>query len=123
MPPRVLISVIDDDESLRESLPDLLSVFGFAAVPFESAEAFLAFGPTPAPQCLILDVSMPAMSGPELQQELRRRGLNIPIIFITAQVDPDLRSTLMAQGAVECLFKPFSEHELRSALDQALASV
>lgn len=115
-----LISVVDDDESLRESLPDLLGTFGLAARAFASAEEFLASDALADTQCLILDVSMPVMSGPELQHELSRRKLNIPIIFITGQHDRDLRADLLARGAVECLFKPFTEQDLRSALKRAI---
>jgi FixJ family two-component response regulator len=117
MPPISLISVVDDDVSSRESLPDLLKELGFTAIPFPSAEDFLASDVLTDTQCLILDVSMPGMSGPQLQCELNRRQLKIPIIFITAHCDRDLRKDLLARGAVECLFKPFSEDDLRSALD------
>jgi FixJ family two-component response regulator len=117
MQQRALISVVDDDVSSRESLPDLLRMLGFAAMSFASAEDFLASDVLADTQCLILDVSMPGMSGPQLQCELSRRELKIPIIFITAQCDLALRADLIARGAVECLFKPFSEHDLRSALD------
>ena len=117
MQPRALISVVDDDVSSRESLPDLLKELGFTAIPFPSAEDFLASDVLTDTQCLILDVSMPGMSGPQLQCELNRRQLKIPIIFITAHCDRDLRKDLLARGAVECLFKPFSEDDLRSALD------
>jgi FixJ family two-component response regulator len=116
MPPLSLISVVDDDVSSRESLPDLLKTLGFAAMSFPSAEDFLASDVLADTQCLILDVSMPGMSGPQLQCELNRRQLKIPIIFITARFDRDLRRDLLARGAVECLFKPFSEVDLRSAL-------
>jgi FixJ family two-component response regulator len=119
---RVLISVVDDDVSSRESLPGLLQTFGFTAVPFASAEAFLASGVLADTQCLILDVSMPGMSGPQLQSELTRRGFTIPIIFITANCDRELRADLLARGAVECLFKPFNEQDLCSALDRALST-
>jgi FixJ family two-component response regulator len=112
-----LISVVDDDVSSRESLPDLLQILGYAAMPFASAEDFLASAALATTQCLILDVSMPGLSGPELQSELSRRGIKIPIIFITAHRDPGLRADLLARGAVECLFKPFSEQALRAALD------
>jgi len=112
-----LISVVDDDVSSRESLPDLLRKLGFDAMPFASAEDFLASEVLADTRCLLLDVSMPGMSGPQLQCELSRRELKIPIIFITAHCDHDLRADLLARGAVECLFKPFSEHDLRSALD------
>jgi FixJ family two-component response regulator len=115
-----LISVVDDDVSSRESLPDLLRLLGFAAVSFASAQEFLSSDLLPDTQCLLLDISMPEMSGPELQRELRRRQINIPIIFITAHCDQDLRADLLARGAIECLTKPFTEHDLRSALDRAL---
>jgi FixJ family two-component response regulator len=117
MQQRSLISVIDDDVSLRESLPDLLQMLGFASAAFASAEEFLASDVLAGTQCLILDVSMPGMSGPQLQRELSSREVKIPIIFITAIGDRDLRADLLARGAIECLFKPFSEHDLRSALD------
>lgn len=115
-----LISVVDDDVSSRESLPDLLRLLGFAAVSFASAQEFLSSALLADTQCLLLDISMPEMSGPELQRELRRRQINIPIIFITAHCDQDLRADLLARGAIECLTKPFTEHDLRSALDRAL---
>jgi FixJ family two-component response regulator len=115
---QALISVVDDDVSSRESLPDLLRALGFAALPFASAEEFLASHALNDTQCLLLDVSMPGMSGPELQRELSRRKLAIPIIFITAHCDANLRDNLLAQGAVECLFKPFGEDDLRSALQR-----
>ena len=117
---RTLISVVDDDVSLRESLPDLLQTLGFAAMSFSSAEDFLASDALADTRCLILDVSMPGMSGPQLQCELSRRELKIPIIFITAHRDQDLRADLLSRGAVECLFKPFSEHDLRKALDRVI---
>jgi FixJ family two-component response regulator len=116
MQQRPLISVVDDDVSSRESLTAHLQALGFAAVPFASAEDFLACDVLADTHCLILDVSMPGMSGPQLQCELKRRELKIPIIFITARCDRDLREDLLARGAVECLFKPLNEHDLRSAL-------
>ena len=116
----LLVSVVDDDESVRESLPDLLREFGFAVQAFASAEAFLASGHVDATRCLILDVAMPGMSGPDLQDELIRRGHAIPIIFITAHGDAAERPRLIRQGAVDCLFKPFSEAALLKALHVAL---
>jgi len=115
-----LISVVDDDESVREFLPDVLERFGFAARAFASAEEFLASDALGSTRCLILDVAMPGMSGPELQQELVARRLEIPIIFITAHADQDVRSRLLARGAVECLFKPCTAQELKAALDAGL---
>ena len=115
-----LVSVVDDDESVRESLPDFLRQVGFAAEVFESAEAFLASDVVGATSCLLLDLAMPGMSGPELQEELIRRQQPIPIVFITAHGDETVRLHLIARGAVECLFKPFSETALIDALSTAL---
>jgi FixJ family two-component response regulator len=117
---RSLVSVVDDDESVRESLPDLLRQFGFAVEAFSSAEAFLASEFVGQTRCLILDIAMPGMSGPDLQRELTRRRHQIPIVFITAHGDDAVRPRVLAQGAVECLFKPFSDTALLAALDAAL---
>ncbi|HXW07106.1 MAG TPA: response regulator [Vicinamibacterales bacterium] len=117
---RSLVSVVDDDESVRESLPDLLRELGFAAEAFSSANAFLASDFVSETSCLLLDVAMPGMSGPELQQELIRRQKDIPIVFITANGDKTIRPCLLAQGAVECLFKPFSDAALLDVLNAAL---
>ena len=117
---RPLVSVIDDDQSVRESLPDLLGEFGFAARTFSSAEEFLASQYVDQSRCLILDIAMPGMTGPDLQRELKRRRQHIPIIFVTAQRDEALRLRVLEQGAVECLFKPFSDTDLHKALDAAL---
>ena len=116
-----LISVVDDDESVRESLPDLLREFGFAAQSFSSAEEFLTSNYLHETKCLILDVAMPGLSGPDLQLELRRRQHEIPIVFITAHIDETVRAKLISKGAVECLFKPFSDSELLDALKNVLA--
>jgi len=115
-----LVSVVDDDESVRESLPDLIRQFGFCARAFSSAEAFLASDSLGETRCLLLDISMPGMSGPDLQQELTRRRQEIPIVFITATGDHTVRPRVLAQGAVECLFKPFSDAALFDALSAAL---
>lgn len=120
MDPRPLISVVDDDESVRESLPDLLREFGFEAQTFSSAEEFLASESVADTNCLVLDVAMPGMSGPDLQQELKTREQSIPIVFITAARDATVRTRLLAQGAVECLFKPFEPTDLVQALNAAL---
>lgn len=117
---RSLVSVVDDDVSVRESLPDLLRVLGFAVRVFSSAEEFLASDCVGQTKCLLLDIAMPGMSGPELQQELKLRRLEIPIIFITADRDEIVRQRLLEQGAVECLFKPFSETALYDAIKAAL---
>jgi FixJ family two-component response regulator len=116
---RSLVSVVDDDESVRESLPDLLREFGFAVQAFSSAEEFLASDCIDQTRCLILDIAMPGMSGPDLQRELTRRRQKIPIVFITAHGDEADRPCLLEQGAVECLFKPFSDTALLGALNAA----
>jgi FixJ family two-component response regulator len=112
-----LVTVV---ESVRESLPDLLREFGFAARAFSSAEEFLASHCVGETRCLILDIAMPGMSGPELQQELKLRRRDIPIVFITGQRDETVRPRVLEQGAVECLFKPFSDTALLEALTLAL---
>jgi FixJ family two-component response regulator len=117
---RSLVSVVDDDESVRESLPDLLREFGFAVQTFASADAFLASEYVHQTSCLILDIAMPGTTGPDLQQELRRRGQEIPIVFVTAHQDEHIRPRMLEQGAVECLFKPFSDTALLEALNAAL---
>ena len=122
MSKRPLVSVVDDSESVRESLPDLLQQSGFDVQAFESAEAFLDSEAVGETRCLVLDVGLPGMSGPDLREELLRRGRNIPTIFITAQGDQSLRPRLVARGAVACLFKPFSDTALLDALDAALGT-
>ena len=120
MAARPLISVVDDDESVRESLPDLLREFGFEAQTFSSAEEFLASEMVADTNCLVLDVAMPGMTGPDLQRELKLREQTIPIVFITGQRDAAVRPRLIEQGAVECLFKPFEATDLLQALNAAL---
>ena len=117
---RSLVSIVDDDESVRESLPDLLRQFGFAAKAFSSAEAFLASGAVGETRCLLLDIVMPGMSGLDLQQELTRRRQKIPIVFITGLGDGSVRQRLLACGAVACLVKPFGEGALLDAVRAAL---
>ena len=120
---RALLSVVDDDESIRESVPDLIKEFGFAARAFSSAEAFLSSGCVDETSCLILDIAMPGMSGPELYQELKRRGEKIPVIFITAQKDEKIRARALEQGAAGFLLKPFSDAALLAAIKTALQAV
>jgi len=115
-----LVSVVDDDESVRESLPDLLRELGFAVETFGSAEEFLASDAVGRTRCLVLDVAMPGMSGPELQAELARRGHAIPIVFITGQQDESIGPRVLAAGATACLLKPFSDTALLDALHAAL---
>ncbi len=117
---RSLVAVVDDSDSVRESLPDLLALSGFAVQAFSSAEAFLGSEAANTTKCLILDVGLPGMSGPDLQQELKRRGKAIPIVFITAQGDTALSPRLLAQGAVACLFKPFTDTALLEAVEAGL---
>jgi FixJ family two-component response regulator len=116
----LLVTVVDDDESVRESLPDLLKEFGFASRTFPSAEDFLTSDAISQTRCLILDIAMPGMCGPDLHQELKRRKLRIPVIFITANRDETVRSRMIEEGAVACLFKPFSDTALLGALNSAL---
>jgi FixJ family two-component response regulator len=117
---RSLVSVVDDDESVRESLPDLLREFGFAVRAFSSAEEFLASDCVGRTKCLILDIAMPGMSGPDLARQLTLRGQEIPIVFITANGDETVRPPLLEHGGVECLYKPFSDTALLRALNAAL---
>jgi FixJ family two-component response regulator len=118
----VLVVVVDDDISVRESLPELLHQCGFAATAFASAGDFLASPAMEQTACLILDIAMPGMSGVELARELARRGQAIPIVFITAGGDESDRDRLLQEerGGVACLFKPFSEPDLLEAVKRAL---
>ncbi len=120
---RPLLSIVDDDESVRESLPDMLKDFGFAAQAFSSAEEFLSSGSVDQSSLLILDIAMPGMTGPELYGELKRRGEKIPVIFITAQKDETVRSRVLEQGAAGFLLKPFSDSALLAAIKAALQVV
>ncbi len=116
-----LVSIVDDDVSVRESLPDLLRYFGFEVIPFPSAESFLASEHVEKTGCLILDVVMPGMTGPELQNELLRRKNKIPIIFMTAHSDDRVVPGLLDRGAVTCIYKPLSEKALLEAVNAAFA--
>ena len=120
VPTPPLVTVVDDSESVRESLPDLLQQVGLAVRTFSTAEAFLASDALDATACLVLDVALQGMSGPDLQHELRRGGKTIPIVFITGQSDRSLRPRLLAAGAVACLFKPFSDSALIEAIEFAV---
>ena len=115
-----LVAVVDDDESVRESLPDLLRQFGFVVDALASAEEYLESPALHRTGCLVLDVGMPGMSGPELQMELARRRHSIPIVFITAHADDDTCARVLAAGAVDCLSTPFSETALLTAVRTAL---
>ena len=118
-----LVCVVDDDESVRESLPDLLRELGFAVAVFSSAEDFLASDSIGQTRCLILDIAMPGMSGPDLRRELTRRRQEIPIVFITALKDQTVPPSVLKQGAVACLSKPFSEAALLEAINAALNKI
>ena len=115
-----LLSVVDDDEMLRESLPDLLRELGFTARAFSSGQEFLSSDYVGETNCLILDVAMPGMSGLDLQLELKRRDKAIPIIFITGHKDEQIRKQAFRQGAVKFLYKPFSDSDLLDAVNAAL---
>jgi FixJ family two-component response regulator len=117
-----LISVVDDDESVRESLSGLIRSVGFGAKVFASAEEFLTSNRLLDTDCLILDVRMPGMNGLELQRRLAASHTSIPVIFITAHGDEEARARALNGGAVEYLLKPFSEEALLSAIDAALKS-
>jgi len=117
---RPIVAVVDDDESVRESLPDLLREFGYSAQAFSSAEEFLEYDCLEQIGCLILDIAMPGMSGIDLQQHLKLNGQNIPIIFITAQKEEFLSPQVIRDGAVDCLYKPFSDTSLLKALNSVL---
>jgi FixJ family two-component response regulator len=117
---RLLVTVVDDDESVRESLPDLLKEMGFTVRAFSSAEEFLKSDVVLQTRCLLLDIAMPGMSGPELQRELKRRRIQTPIIFITAHQDERVRRDTIDQGAAEWLLKPFTDAALLNALNAAL---
>jgi FixJ family two-component response regulator len=110
------VSVVDDDESVRESLPDLLNEFGYSVRAFSSPLEFLASDALEQTRCLILDVAMPGMTGIELQAELKQRDSQIPIIFITATRDETIRARVVELGAVACLTKPFTEADLLEEL-------
>ena len=120
MSQRSLVSVVDDDESVRESLPDLLRELGFSARAFSSAQEFLSSDYVDQTRCLVLDVFMPGMTGPDLQRELRVRQQQIPIVFMTAKKNETVRAQVLEKGAVECLFKPFSDTALLDAINAAL---
>jgi FixJ family two-component response regulator len=115
----ILVSVVDDDVSIRESLPDLLREFGLTPEVFASPSEFLQSDSVGKTKCLILDIAMPGMSGPELRRELLRQGKDIPTIFITAHTDFISRADIR-EGGIDCLIKPFSDTALLKALKKAL---
>jgi FixJ family two-component response regulator len=120
MPRIPLISIVDDDDALRSSLENLIRSVGMRAQCFSSAEAFLSSNHVHETRCLVLDVRMPGMSGPELQRQMAVANSHIPIIFITAHEDDAQRTQALEAGAVAFLHKPFYEEELLNAIDAAL---
>jgi FixJ family two-component response regulator len=122
MDKRSLVSVVDDDESVRESLPDLIREFGFEAQSFKSGEEFLASSHLERTKCLILDIAMPGMSGFDVQRELKTRSYPIPVVFITAHRDENVWSNSFKEEAVACLLKPFSDTALLAAIRTALGT-
>jgi FixJ family two-component response regulator len=117
---RPLVSVVDDNQSVRESLPILLKEFGYSVRAFSSALEFLSSGALEDTKCLVLDIAMPGMSGIELQAELKRREQRVPIVFITAMRNDAALARLLELGAVACLKKPFSEAALLEAMRSAI---
>jgi len=115
-----VISVVDDDESIRQSLGGLMRSVGFGVKVFSSAEEFLNSGDPRNTGCLILDVRMPGMDGFELQRRLEASQYEIPVIFITAHGDEELRRRALIAGAVDYLLKPFSKEALLNAVQAAL---
>jgi FixJ family two-component response regulator len=119
--PRVpLISIVDDDDALRNSLDDLIRSIGFRAQGFASAETFLNSTQAQDTACLILDVRMTGMNGLDLQRQMIAANWQIPIIFITSHADDGASERALEAGAVAFLYKPFPEEELLNAIDAAL---
>src|ERR1700730_14087854 len=118
-----LISVVDDDHSVRESLARLIRSIGLRVQMFGSAEEFLDGGLSREPDCLILDIRMPGMNGLELQRELSAGNHDLPVVFITAHgSDAEVRARAIGAGAVDYLLKPLKEEEVLKAIDTALNS-
>lgn len=116
-----LVCIVDDDESVRESLVGLLRSVGFDTRAFASAEDYLGGSDPGVTHCVIVDVTMPGMNGADLQEELISGGHLVPLVFITARTEPALHARLLERGAVACLVKPFREDELLSAVTTASA--
>jgi FixJ family two-component response regulator len=116
----VSIAVVDDDESVRKSLESLFKSLGFKVTLHPGAEEFLAAATDALPDCLILDVTLEGMSGPELQRALIDAGHALPIVFITANGTEAVQKRVMADGAIDFLIKPFSEDDLLNAIQRAL---
>ena len=116
-----MVFVVDDDPQVRASIQGLLKSYGLRSECFETAEQFLQRQPPDGPSCLIVDVSLPGISGLDFQQQLKKTGLQIPIVFITAHGDIPMSVKAMKSGAVEFLTKPFEDQDLLGAVQQALA--
>jgi FixJ family two-component response regulator len=117
-----MISIVDDDDSVRESLQRLMRSVGFAVNVFASAEEFLDSDRLRYTDCLILDVRLPGMNGLELQRHLATSQSEIPIIFITSYEDDEVRARALNAGAVDYLVKPFNNEDLLDAIEAALKS-
>ncbi len=117
-----IVSIVDDDESIRQALQGLLRSTGRGVEAFASAEDFLHAGRLPAVACLILDLQMPGMGGLELQRTLAAGGHRIPTIVLTAHGDHEVRRLALAAGAVAFLGKPFDPDTLLSVVDAALGT-
>lgn len=115
------VFIIDDDAGIRASMQGLLKAAGLRAECFETAEEFLQRKSADGPSCLVLDVSLPGISGLDFQEQLRKAGFEIPIIFVTAYGDIPMTVKAMKSGAVEFLTKPFGDQVLLDAIQQALA--
>lgn len=120
MPTEEMVFVIDDDEAVRDALDMQLSAAGFTAVPFASAQSFLDAYETRWHGCIVTDVRMPGMSGIELQEELVRRGIPMPVIIITGHADVPMAVTALKAGAVDFVEKPFRDEVLVAAVRDAL---
>jgi FixJ family two-component response regulator len=114
------VFIVDDDRDVRESLQELLESVGLHSEPFGSAKEFLSSPRSGGPSCLILDVRLPGISGLDLQHELKREKVNIPIIFLTAHADVPMSVKAMKSGAVEFLTKPFRQQDLLDAVHRSL---
>jgi FixJ family two-component response regulator len=114
------VFVIDDDASMRESIQGLLKSVGLRSETFGTAEEFLRRKPSEGPSCLVLDVSLPGVSGLDFQHQLANAGIQIPIIFVTGHGDIPMTVKAMKSGAVEFLTKPFEDQDLLNAIQQAL---
>src|SRR6202140_4425135 len=114
------VFVVDDDASVRASIQGLLKSASLRSVSFSAAEEFLRCKPPDGPSCLVLDVSLPGVSGLDFQRQLAEAGVQIPIIFITGHGDIPMTVKAMKSGAVEFLTKPFRDQDLLDAIQQAL---